>query len=136
MTWVQEAADKEFAAKKRQWEEEADAKTSKNRAKRLKKKERSKVKASSNRDTDADEIKSSEANTQQGTPFKKRRMVNGAEVVFHKPREGEEDASSEDEMGPSPLPSTVSETQTPPSSVPDATQVPVIDAPKIVIHDD
>lgn len=130
---LQEAATKEFEDKKRQWEEEANAKTSKNRAKRLKKKERSKTKPA--RDEDDDSLNTPDTR-RPDAPLKKRRLVNGAEVIFQKPRGEDEDCSSADDEGPGPTPLQVPEPQDPSSFAPDISQVPVIDSPKIVIHDD
>jgi hypothetical protein len=66
--------------------------------------------------------------------MKKRRMVNGTELVFQKPRGDEEESEGDEELGPSPL--RVPEPQESASSLPDTAQAPVIDTPKIVIYDD
>lgn len=69
-------------------EEVAKAKTAKNRAKRQKKKERSKGKHPENDDAGA----AGDGGQRQNNdlPIKKRRLVNGQEMVFRKPGEGSE----------------------------------------------
>lgn len=119
----------EFDRKKREWEEAAGAKTAKNRAKRQKKKERAKGKAekgaASGSGASADTV---------DVPLKKRRLVNGAEVVFRKP--GEE-SSDEDEEGPGPVAPQVSEDgNIAVEATTDFSSVPIVDAPRITIHED
>lgn len=87
-----EAEDAEFERKRKEAEEQAAAKTAKNRARRQKKKQRMKAKPVE-KDTDGDDH-SAKGNT-AGAPVKKRRMVNGTELVFRKP--GEESDEDEDE---------------------------------------
>lgn len=95
---LQESAVQEFEEKKRQWEEEAEAKTAKNRAKRQKKKERAKGKGAVAGDGKPAGTASVNADT---GPLKKRRLVNGAEIVFRKPgEEGSEDEDEDAEPGP------------------------------------
>ena len=84
LTSQQELIDAEFERKRKEAEELANAKTSKNRAKRQKKKERSKTKGSAGEG-------GSESHTIEGDgnrtdlPLKKRRLVNGKELVFRQP---------------------------------------------------
>lgn len=99
------------------------AKTSKNRAKRLKKKERIKSKGK-----EGEQDPKTSATKPTGTPIKKRRLVNGAEIVFKMPGHGsdsdEEDrdagAHSEAEVGPvdGPIQASDDEADTPVSSLP------------------
>jgi len=88
-----EAAEREFEEKRRQLEEEANAKTAKNRAKRQKKKERSKVKGTA---ADGEHKHASDdasgAKATSNLPLKKRRLVNGAELIFKVPGEDGEDS--------------------------------------------
>jgi hypothetical protein len=115
---------REFDERKRQREEEAEAKTAKNRAKRQKKKERAKgVKPA-----EGGEKKTAGASEEQS--LKKRRVVNGKELVFRKP--GEESDEESDEEGPGPQPGSATaaqESASPPG-------VPVAETPTIVIHED
>ena len=68
--------------------------------------------------------------------LKKRRVVNGKELLFRKPGEesdgedGEEDVDNEDETGPQPAPV---EDEQEPTFTP---KVPVAKAPTIMIHED
>jgi len=92
-----EADTAAFEAKKRQWEEEASAKTAKNRAKRQKKKGKGKSSDKGNEGSTGRGASS----TSGDAPLKKRRLINGQEIVFKRP--GEEDSSDdgdEDEVGP------------------------------------
>ncbi|KAF7323873.1 hypothetical protein MKEN_00608700 [Mycena kentingensis (nom. inval.)] len=86
-----ETDDAEFERKRKEADDAAEAKTAKNRAKRQKKKERAKGGG-----------KGGAGNTDKGSsdaPLKKRRLVNGTELVFKKPGEGSDD-DDEDEVGP------------------------------------
>ncbi|KAF9241529.1 DUF1168-domain-containing protein [Melanogaster broomeanus] len=78
----------EFEQKRKAAESLADAKTAKNRAKRQKKKERTKVKPSEKASTH-------HGGGQVEAPLKKRRLVNGKELVFK--RQGEESDEDDDE---------------------------------------
>lgn len=82
---MQESETAEFERRRKEAEDTAEAKTAKNRAKRQKKKERAKVKPSDKGDG---------KDGSQEAPLKKRRLVNGKELVFRKP--GEE--SDEEEV--------------------------------------
>ena len=103
----QEAVAKAFEEKKRKMEEEADAKTAKNRAKRLKKKGRSKAKgqdAGGQKDEDEEDNGASFTKASNDAPLKKRRLVNGSELVFRKPGEEDEgDGDGDEEVGPQPI---------------------------------
>ncbi|EIW82924.1 DUF1168-domain-containing protein [Coniophora puteana RWD-64-598 SS2] len=81
----------EFERKRKEAEDLAEAKTAKNRAKRQKKKDRMKGKATERSGDGADD-------TSADVPLKKRRLVNGKELVFRRPGE---DSEEEDEHGPS-----------------------------------
>src|ERR1700761_3336472 len=91
----------EFEARKRQREEEAEVKTAKNRAKRQKKKERAKA---GKVGTKAEGSSGTRVETKRvEIPLKKKRLVNGAEVVFRRPgEEGEVESHEEAEVMPSP----------------------------------
>lgn len=125
LTQRQEALTAEFERKRKEAEETAEAKTAKNRAKRQKKKGRAKQ-------------KSEETNKSEGAlggsetsdlPFKKRRLVNGKELVFRKP--GEESCDESDD-GLHPL-SEEQDPQAPPESL---TPLPLAQEAKITIHED
>ncbi|KDR75853.1 hypothetical protein GALMADRAFT_226500 [Galerina marginata CBS 339.88] len=85
-----EIEDAEFEKRRRETEGAANAKTAKNRAKRQKKKERSKKGGKDDADLRQSEHASGDL------PIKKRRLVNGEELVFKKPTEGI-DGDSDDE---------------------------------------
>jgi len=94
-----EAELSEFEEKRRQREKEAEAKTAKNRAKRQKKKERTRTgKEQSNGEGDGN----AEGRQSGGMVTKKRRLVNGAELVFRRPGE-ESEGEDADEVGPTPV---------------------------------
>ncbi|KAF7792298.1 hypothetical protein EIP86_003334 [Pleurotus ostreatoroseus] len=94
-----EAEEAAFERKRKEWEDQAEAKTAKNRAKRQKKKERAKGKGpaggqSGGRTTDG----------APDVPLKKRRLVNGQAHVFKRPGEesGSEDEEDDEDVGPMP----------------------------------
>jgi len=124
-----ESVTREFEEKKRQREEEAEAKTAKNRAKRQKKKERTK-----GAKPIVGEGKVAGASDQQS--LKKRRVVNGKELVFRKPGEESDGDDDEKEGGddeePGPLPASMTTEQ----ELASTPSVPVAETPTIVIHDD
>jgi len=119
-----------FEAKKRQWEEEAEAKTAKNRAKRQKKKEKSKGKGSDKHEGSAGKQASA---TSGDAPLKKRRLVNGQELVFRRPGEESDGEDGDDEPGPTPLVSEQSISKPTDYHHPEA---PVIEASRITIHEE
>ena len=127
----QEQEEAEFEARKRQREEEADAKTAKNRAKRQKKKERAKGKApekDGGEDVGSSAIGPAQA-TISGAPLKKRRLVNGKELVFKRPGEESED---DEDVGPEP----VSKDELGPYESENAPAPIAVDVPRIIIHED
>jgi len=97
-----EALAMEFDEKKRKMEEDADSKTAKNRAKRLKKKERSKTKGNGS-EGQKEGAGAPTAKPSNDAPLKKRRLVNGSELVFRKPGEEDEEDGDGDEVGPQPM---------------------------------
>lgn len=76
----------------REKEELANTKTEKNRAKRQKKKERSKMKSAGAAETEAYR----ETAASMEIPIKKRRLVNGKELLFKRPGEGIDSDSDEE----------------------------------------
>jgi len=123
-----EAETMEFERKRREREEQANAKTAKNRAKRMKKKERTKGKGPE-KDTGSAAAPSKDASD---VPLKKRRLVNGQELVFRRPGD-ESDEGDEDDIGPA-LPQVErgdADTETLETS-----PVPIIDAPRITIYEE
>ncbi|KAI0779691.1 hypothetical protein C8Q74DRAFT_1260414 [Fomes fomentarius] len=127
---LKEATTAEFKKTKREREEAAEAKTAKNRAKRQKKKERAKGKGS---EKDNEHVGVGAGSGTGGdvpeAPFKKRRLVNGKEVVFRRPGE-DSDEEDGDYVGPTPAEAATMSTTT------DAPAVPVVDAPRITIIED
>jgi len=94
---TKETDEAEFERKRRTMEETADAKTAKNRAKRQKKKERLKGKNAGNDDGEVTRDGGQRPNAD--LPIKKRRLVNGKELVFKKPGEGSDNDESDGERG-------------------------------------
>ncbi|KAG6845936.1 hypothetical protein H0H87_000742, partial [Tephrocybe sp. NHM501043] len=88
-TTQKELIDAEFERKRQEAEEAAEAKTAKNRARRQKKKERTKTKGTGTHDD------TNRLDEQTTAPLKKRRLINGKELIFRTPGEdsGDEDAS-------------------------------------------
>ena len=130
LNWVQqESVSREFEERKRQREEEAEAKTAKNRARRQKKKERAKGAKPA-------EGAGKAPGASEEQVLKKRRVVNGKELMFRKPGEESEeedddkDGHEQEESGPQPAPARDEhEPASPPS-------IPIVGAPTIVIHED
>lgn len=116
----QEFEQREFEQQKQEREQAFDAKTAKNRAKRQKKKEKAKVAAKETTKVDGQ---------QDDGPIKKRRLVNGKELVFKKRDDRESD---DEEIGPSPneQSSTINEGDDSP------TAMPAGDVAKITVHED
>ncbi|KAF9647822.1 DUF1168-domain-containing protein [Thelephora ganbajun] len=107
-----EADQREFEQRKQEREQVLDAKTAKNRAKRQKKKEKTKAASKETPKTGGQE---------DDGPIKKRRLVNGKELVFKKRDDGEtpdEQLSATDQEDGSP------------------TVMPASDVAKIVVHED
>ncbi|KAF9076225.1 hypothetical protein BDP27DRAFT_1210965 [Rhodocollybia butyracea] len=123
-----ETEDAEFKRKREETSAVAEAKTAKNRAKRQKKKGKGKKAGSG--DTVSLSSRGGDGND---VPLKKRRLVNGRELVFRKQEDGEDgedDESDEDEQD---TPTTVEIVSS--TSIVDAPLVPVA-APKITIHEE
>ena len=116
----QESDQREFEQRKQEREQVLDAKTAKNRAKRQKKKEKAKAASKETPKVDGQ---------QDDGPIKKRRLVNGKELVFKKRDDRESD---DEEIGPAPneLPSATNEENGPP------TAMPASDVARIVVHED
>ena len=95
-----------------------EAKTAKNRAKRQKKKERQKHKPD----------EAVRQGDDSAVPLKKRRLVNGEEIVFRRPGDASDD--EEDSQEPS--------VQVPPQpvQVEEQPRAPVLDEPKVTIIDE
>lgn len=123
---LKEVEEREFERKRQGWEEQANAKTEKNRAKRMKKKGRAKGK-------ETDKEAAGPSSGKPDAPIKKRRLVNGKELVFKRP--GEEGSDGESEEGPSPLDETARIGGTG-EDTPEPLALPVVDAPRIIIHED
>lgn len=120
LTSRQESDQREFEQRKQEREQTLDAKTAKNRAKRQKKKE--KVKAASKEAPKAD-------GQQDDGPVKKRRLVNGKELVFKKRDDRESD---DEEIGPTPNQRSSAANEEDGVS----TALPASDVAKIIVHED
>ncbi|KAJ6499250.1 hypothetical protein C8R45DRAFT_109327 [Mycena sanguinolenta] len=123
-TTQKEADEAAFERKRREAEDLAESKTAKNRAKRQKKKERSKTKGSAPENGKGD-------GGGPDAPIKKRRLVNGQELVFRKPGEESDGEDEDEEVGPPVAPQP---TTTEPDVPEDAPAI--LDAPRITIHED
>jgi hypothetical protein len=126
----QEALTFEFEQKRKQAEDIAEAKTAKNRAKRQKKRERAKqsrgkVEGDSKQDGAPRESESADL------PLKKRRLINGKELVFRKPGE-ESDSGSDEDVQPHEVP----EVQVPQGAPESLAPVSTIEEAKVTIHED
>ncbi|KAG6841892.1 hypothetical protein C0991_005622 [Blastosporella zonata] len=122
-TTQKEIVDAEFERKRREAEEAAGAKTAKNRAKRQKKKDRVKSKATGTQDaTDGPDERTM-------APLKKRRLVNGKELIFRQPGEDSDD----EEVSISPSVPDVSSSSANPAN-PEV--VPIAELPKITFIED
>lgn len=129
--WLQEADAAEFDQKRKEAEEQADAKTVKNRAKRQKKKDRSKGKGP----IEEDGTRGRGAGGGVGAtdlPIKKRRLVSGKELLFQR-REGDEEEAEDMIDGKNLGVERLSEADRNPSVI----EVPqVVDVARITIHED
>lgn len=132
LIYIQESLTAEFERKRREAQEAAEAKTAKNREKRQKKKERAKQGQGKSEEVSRTDGISGTSTT--GVPLKKRRLVDGKELVFKKPGEGSGDEqdgdlqfyeASEEQASHNVL----SIPQTP-------TLLPVAEQVKITIHED
>jgi hypothetical protein len=114
-----EAEVADFEKKRKEAEEVANKKTDKNRAKRQKRKERAKNKGGSTAKEGDD-----------SAPLKKRRMVNGKELVFRKPgEESEDEEDNEAEHGPAPAMSE-------PTPIVEDAPTASVQPNNIIIHED
>lgn len=109
----------------------ANSKTAKNRAKRQKKKERSKK---GGKESEKEiQVVEGEDGTRLDAPLKKRRLVNGKELVFRQPgEESDEDRDASPSLSPE---------NREPRAVKDAPDKgidipPLVDLPTITIHED
>ncbi|KAG6911128.1 hypothetical protein DXG01_003868 [Tephrocybe rancida] len=127
-TTQKETIDAEFERKKREAEEAAEAKTAKNRAKRQKKKGRAHIKETGTED-DASEQRSHGTDERVSAPLKKRRLVNGKELIFRQPGEDSDDEGVA--ISPS-----VSDEPTHNASLAITEAVPVAELPKITFIED
>lgn len=95
LTLSKETEEAEFERKRREAEEITNAKTAKNRAKRQKKKEKGKVKGNGQ---DIDSSRPGADHTSTDLPLKKRRLVNGKELIFRRPGDNsDEDLDANEE---------------------------------------
>lgn len=139
---IKEQETAEYERRRKEREELTGAKAAKNRAKRMKKKERAKIKGKEA------EQRPSEANANPGddgsAPFKKRRLVNGAEIKFQQPGEYDDDrdgggggdgSDRRDDEDRSDVSDNNEDVGPPhPSEVESVIPIPVVEQ-KIVIHD-
>lgn len=94
----------------------------------MKKKERAKTKSGDVETARGD-------GTGKDAPLKKRRLVNGQELVFKRPGEGSDDEDSDvDELGP--MPSASGTGGSAPNPAQDVASIPVVEAQRIIIHED
>lgn len=128
---LQERVTAEFEQKRSEAEAAAEAKTAKNRAKRQKKKQ---GKARGGQDT-AETSRSTDLSSrgtggESSAPLKKRRLINGKELLFKAP--GEE-SDAEDDQEPGPVQEQVSGDESQ-----ELQQIPVAAAEvsRVIIHDD
>jgi hypothetical protein len=120
----QEAETAEFERKRKDAEDAAEAKTAKNRAKRQKKKGKAKAKPSEG---------GGGKDAAQDAPLKKRRLINGKELVFRKPGEESDEEEMDEAVGHDGvgLPETAEAEQEPPEEAPRIAQ-----EQQIIIHED
>ncbi|KAF9465057.1 hypothetical protein BDZ94DRAFT_1160654 [Collybia nuda] len=130
-TSQKEIIDAEFERKRQEAEELTNSKTAKNRARRQKKKERSK-KGTKESEIQSRAVGGNESDRPEA-PLKKRRLVNGKELVFRQP--GEE-SDEDEEDGPAPIPE-LSASQVVDDTLDREIDTPsVVDLPRITIHED
>ena len=122
---------REFEQKKREWEDQAEAKTAKNRAKRQKKKERSKGKGNKDKDGGGSGDEGRTLDTPSSAPLKKRRLVNGKELVFKRPGEDSDDEGAYPDNGSTDIGPAV-----PLQQEPQPAPIPVVETPRITIIED
>jgi len=130
-TAQKEADAAQFERKRREAEEQADAKTAKNRAKRQKKKDRLKGRAPAGENGVED--RETVGGRVLHAPIKKRRLVNGKELVFQRPGEDSEgDEETTDVSHPQPEETHSNDD----ASLPVEMSPKVVDEPRITIHED
>ena len=115
-------------------EEQTNAKTAKNRAKRQKKKERSKGKGPAGENGPEDRGAEGDGRVSDA-PIKKRRLVHGKELVFRRPGE---DNEGDEEVDPSNLPEEApgGDDDDDDENLPVVEVPKVVDEPRITIHED
>jgi hypothetical protein len=131
LTLLQELIDSEFERKRKEVDRLADEKTSRNRAKRQRKKERSKAKESVGEGGCESHATEGDGN-RTDAPLKKRRLVNGKELVFRQP--GLESDEEEGDGSEKPIPSEA--LMLPISNGNDMTAPQAVELPRITIHED
>ncbi|KAK0240391.1 DUF1168-domain-containing protein [Armillaria nabsnona] len=124
-TVQKETDEAEFERRKREAAAVTEAKTAKNRAKRQKKKERSKAHDTQTTET----LGRGGDDAAPDVPIKKRRLVNGKELVFRRPGDDSDQEDEKTEPVPERAPQEVP--QDIPSNLPQ-----VLNEPKITIHED
>ncbi|KAF9450432.1 DUF1168-domain-containing protein [Macrolepiota fuliginosa MF-IS2] len=122
-----EALTAEFDRKRKEAEKTTEAKTAKNRMKRQKKKERAKHNRGKSEEASKSDVGNSET---PELPLKKRRLINGKELIFRKP--GEESGDESDEAQPH----TLTKEQLPQAALDLVAPQPVAEEAKITIHED
>ncbi|KAG5634073.1 hypothetical protein H0H81_003495 [Sphagnurus paluster] len=126
-TSQKEILEAEFEQKRREAEQLAESKTAKNRAKRQKKKERAKSKGGTAQEENS--TSQGQDNNELSAPLKKRRLVNGKELVF---RQRGDETSDEEEGGQVML--NLPEASSAQTNIPEL--VKAIELPKVTIHED
>ncbi|KAF8893793.1 hypothetical protein BD779DRAFT_1669332 [Infundibulicybe gibba] len=123
-----EIEDAEFERKRKEAAELADSKTAKNRAKRQKKKERAKGKGPSTNELSGSGVGDrKDGDSKPEAPLKKRRLVNGKELIFRQPGDASDDEDNDEDPAP----------HASPTPEPAPTVIPaVVDTSKIIIHED
>lgn len=124
---VQEQVTTEFDKKRKEAEDAAEAKTAKNRAKRQKKKAKAKGGASNSKSESNDP--SNPNASESSAPLKKRRLVNGQELLFKRPGEESDD---EEDVGPQ-MPTSEQKGDEEPQAIPAA---PAVENKITIIEDD
>ncbi|KAH6910405.1 DUF1168-domain-containing protein [Coprinopsis sp. MPI-PUGE-AT-0042] len=134
---LKEQETAEFERKRKEIDSQFDAKTAKNRAKRQKKKERAREAVKSG-NPNAGEEGAGESTGRGGDapmkPIKKRRLVNGKELVFKRP--GEESDSEDGEDGEGRGAEDDAPGPRPPTAVEEPVAVKVVETPRITIIED
>ena len=120
----------EFEQKRSEAEAAAEAKTAKNRAKRQKKKlgkaRGGQETAEASRSTDS----GSRGTGESSAPLKKRRLINGQELLFKAPGEGDD---AEDDQEPGPAQEQVSDDE---AQELQQMPAPAAEVSRVIIHDD